>query len=59
MLITLKLIAACSYPELLETDCLPKDVKEKAKIILNACNGKSVGTERTHRKKSFHGQFKK
>lgn len=39
-----QVLAAVSYPELMKTNILPKDVVEKAKLILAGCRGKSVGS---------------
>ncbi|XP_008305774.1 alanine aminotransferase 2-like [Cynoglossus semilaevis] len=38
-----QVLAICSYPELLEDNSFPDDVKQRAKRILNACGGHSIG----------------
>ena len=38
-----KIQAICAYPDLLQDDKFPNDVKERAERILNGCGGKSVG----------------
>ncbi len=38
-----QVIALCSYPELLKDSSFPEDVKARAKKILTACGGQSVG----------------
>lgn len=39
----LQVIAACVYPELLNSDSLPADVRMRAQKILGQCAGGSVG----------------
>ncbi len=39
-----QLMALCVYPDLLESDAFPEDVKEKARRILKDCGGGSVGS---------------
>ncbi|RNA00821.1 alanine aminotransferase 1-like, partial [Brachionus plicatilis] len=38
-----QVMAICSYPDLLKSDEFPEDVKQRAKELLNACGGGSVG----------------
>lgn len=39
-----QLLAACTRPEELEKDGLyPEDVRERARLILDHCGGKSIG----------------
>jgi hypothetical protein len=40
-----QVLAACIYPELVESDKLPGDVKQRAQSLLSACDGGSVGKE--------------
>lgn len=40
---TLKVLAVCLYPELVNSESLPSDVKERAQRILGQCVGGSVG----------------
>ncbi|XP_023231302.1 alanine aminotransferase 1-like [Centruroides sculpturatus] len=39
-----QVITLCTYPELLNSDDFPSDVKERAKTILSGCGGGSVGS---------------
>ncbi len=39
-----QVLALCTYPELLNDDKFPSDAKQRAKRILNACAGNSVGS---------------
>ncbi|CAF97974.1 unnamed protein product, partial [Tetraodon nigroviridis] len=36
-------LALCTYPELLEDDKFPEDAKQRARRILQACGGQSIG----------------
>eukprot|EP00066_Takifugu_rubripes_P016853 XP_011606119.1 PREDICTED: alanine aminotransferase 1 [Takifugu rubripes] len=38
-----QVMALCSYPELLEDDKFPDDAKQRARRILKACGGSSIG----------------
>uniref|UniRef100_A0A8C4HDD4 Alanine aminotransferase 1 n=1 Tax=Dicentrarchus labrax TaxID=13489 RepID=A0A8C4HDD4_DICLA len=38
-----QVLALCSYPELLEDNKFPEDAKKRAKRILQACGGHSIG----------------
>ncbi|KAF0028188.1 hypothetical protein F2P81_019275 [Scophthalmus maximus] len=38
-----QVLALCSYPELLEDDKFPSDAKKRARRILEACGGHSIG----------------
>jgi adenylate cyclase class IV len=38
-----KVMALCTYPDLLSSDQFPQDAKDKAKKMLDACGGGSVG----------------
>ncbi|RWS09561.1 alanine aminotransferase 2-like protein [Dinothrombium tinctorium] len=38
-----QVISACANPDLLETDLFPSDVKERVKLLLSFCGGRSVG----------------
>ncbi|KAL7673418.1 hypothetical protein ACOME3_008277 [Neoechinorhynchus agilis] len=38
-----QLLAACTYPELMNIGLLPIDIKERARRILDSCDGKSLG----------------
>lgn len=38
-----QVISLCTYPSLMSSDAYPSDVKEKARRILKACGGGSVG----------------
>ncbi|XP_063056408.1 alanine aminotransferase 2-like [Engraulis encrasicolus] len=38
-----QVLAACLYPELLQDDSLPVDVRQRAESMLGACDGGSVG----------------
>ena len=38
-----QVIAACIYPELINSDKMPLDVRERAKTLLGECLGGSVG----------------
>uniref|UniRef100_A0A674AUQ7 alanine transaminase n=1 Tax=Salmo trutta TaxID=8032 RepID=A0A674AUQ7_SALTR len=42
-LFLLKVLALCSYPELLNENMFPEDAKNRARRILQACGGGSVG----------------
>ena len=37
------MLALCTYPDLLNSNEFPSDVKNRSQRILNACRGKSVG----------------
>lgn len=37
-------MALCAYPKLLEDNKFPEDVKNRARRILQACGGNSIGT---------------
>ncbi|KAK3609584.1 hypothetical protein CHS0354_038582 [Potamilus streckersoni] len=39
-----QVIALCTYPQLLENPMFPEDAKQRAKGILAACSGRSVGS---------------
>ncbi|XP_026169079.1 alanine aminotransferase 2 [Mastacembelus armatus] len=39
-----QVLAACLYPELLNSDKLPMDVKQRAKRLLGICGGGSIGS---------------
>ncbi|KAK6492119.1 alanine aminotransferase 2-like [Huso huso] len=39
-----QVMAACFYPELLDSEQLPDDVKSRAKILLQKCDGGSIGS---------------
>jgi alanine transaminase len=39
-----QVLALCAYPDLLESNEFPSDVKNRAQRILDACGGKSVGS---------------
>jgi hypothetical protein len=36
-------MALCAYPDLLQLECFPQDVKERARSLIEACAGGSVG----------------
>ncbi|XP_074478520.1 alanine aminotransferase 2-like [Sebastes fasciatus] len=38
-----QVLALCSYPDLLKEDMFPEDAKNRARRILNACGGHSIG----------------
>lgn len=38
-----QVMALCAYPELINSDIFPQDVKERAQRLLDGCGGKSVG----------------
>ena len=38
-----QVLALCSYPELLEDNKFPEDAKKRARRILDACGGHSIG----------------
>lgn len=38
-----QVLALCSYPELLEDNKFPEDAKKRARRILEACGGYSIG----------------
>lgn len=38
-----QVLALCSYPELLEDNKFPEDAKQRARRILDACGGHSIG----------------
>ncbi|XP_029003646.1 alanine aminotransferase 2-like [Betta splendens] len=38
-----QVLALCSYPDLLEDDKFPEDAKKRARRILGACGGQSIG----------------
>lgn len=42
-LFLLKVLALCSYPELLNDNMFPEDAKSRARRILQACGGSSLG----------------
>lgn len=46
-------MALCSYPELLEDDKFPEDAKQRARRILQACGGRSIGQPSTHNHATF------
>ncbi|KAK3592195.1 hypothetical protein CHS0354_010433 [Potamilus streckersoni] len=39
-----QVVALCTYPQLMQSPMFPEDAKQKAKRILAACNGYSVGS---------------
>uniref|UniRef100_A0A3Q1HV86 alanine transaminase n=1 Tax=Anabas testudineus TaxID=64144 RepID=A0A3Q1HV86_ANATE len=39
-----QVLAACLYPELMSSNRLPVDVKQRARRLLGACSGESVGS---------------
>ncbi|XP_051500356.1 alanine aminotransferase 2-like [Myxocyprinus asiaticus] len=39
-----QVIAGCLYPSLLESDILPPDVRLRAQILLEQCDGESIGS---------------
>ncbi|XP_013787751.1 alanine aminotransferase 2-like [Limulus polyphemus] len=39
-----QVLTLCAYPDLIKDDRFPSDVKERAKLILSYCGGKSVGS---------------
>lgn len=39
-----QVLAVCLHPELLEEESLPLDVRQRAKTLLDSCNGRSVGS---------------
>lgn len=39
-----QVLTLCVYPDLIKDDRFPSDVKERAKLILSYCGGKSVGS---------------
>lgn len=38
-----QVVALCAYPDLLEDDKFPEDAKNRARRILQACGGGSIG----------------
>lgn len=42
-LVLTQVLALCTYPELLEDDKFPDDAKQRARRILQACGGHSIG----------------
>lgn len=43
-----QVLAACLYPKLLKTNCLPLDVRQRTQRILGDCEGGSVGENEEH-----------
>ncbi|XP_068587354.1 alanine aminotransferase 2-like [Cebidichthys violaceus] len=39
-----QVLAACLYPQLVDSDKLPVDVRQRAQMLLKACDGGSVGS---------------
>lgn len=48
-----QVLALCAYPELLEDNKFPEDAKQRARRILGACGGQSIG-EKTPPQSSNH-----
>lgn len=42
-LVLTQVLALCAYPDLLEDDKFPDDAKQRARRILQACGGHSIG----------------
>jgi len=42
--ITVQVVALCTYPALLRSDDFPEDAKLRARRILQSCRGESIGT---------------
>uniref|UniRef100_A0A4W3GLP0 alanine transaminase n=1 Tax=Callorhinchus milii TaxID=7868 RepID=A0A4W3GLP0_CALMI len=38
-----QVVAICAYPELLNSDMMPEDAKQRARYLLQGCNGGSLG----------------
>lgn len=49
-----QVLALCSYPALLEDDKFPEDAKNRARRILQACGGQSIGQTTLLHSEYFH-----
>ena len=43
---SLKVLALCAYPDLLDSNDFPSDVKDRAQRILDSCGGNRVGKDK-------------
>lgn len=48
VLVLFKVLALCSYPDLLDDIKFPDDAKDRARRILKACGGSSIGMLYVH-----------